>query len=262
MRLSGWKGRSYDLGRMSLRELFVAYATYPAIQVYAVITVVGAILAAAWTERPWHTALTVLVVVALYPFVEYGLHRYILHARILYKSPLTASLWKRVHFDHHQDPHKLDVLFGSLTNTLPMLVGVSVPVGLAVDGAAGGAAALATATLLMSVYEFCHCIQHLNYQPKSRLLRRMKQRHLAHHFHDENGNYGITGFVIDRALGTYYDSPQERPRSPTVFNLGYDVAESQRYPWVAELTGSPPRDRPPSAKETREPRGGDEAVAN
>src|SRR5258708_36042846 len=31
-----WHGRSYDLGRMTLSELWPAYATYPAIQIYAV----------------------------------------------------------------------------------------------------------------------------------------------------------------------------------------------------------------------------------
>ena len=33
-------------------------------------------------------------------------------------------------------------------------------------------------------------------------------------------------------------------------NLGYDRAEAARYPFVAELTGSPPRDRPPLAGES------------
>ena len=73
----------------------------------------------------------------------------------------------------------------------------------------------------------------------------MKELHLAHHFHDEHGNYGITSFVVDRALGTYYAQARERRRSPHAFNLGYDLEEAARFPWVAELTGAPPRDRPP-----------------
>lgn len=76
----------------------------------------------------------------------------------------------------------------------------------------------------------------------------MKARHVLHHFHDEDGNFGITSFVVDRVLGSYYVDAKARPRSPTVFNLGYDVEQASRYPWVMELTGAPPRDRPDGAR--------------
>lgn len=247
--MPGWNGRTYDLGRMSLRDLLVAYVTYPAIQVYAVAAVLGAGLAIAWSEDGGRTALAAILVVVLYPFIEYGLHRFILHGRFLYKSRLTAALWKRIHFDHHQDPHRLDVLFGSLANTLPLILVIGLSLGWAVDGAPGAAAAVASAMVVMCVYEFCHCMQHLNVKPKNRLLLRIKQRHLAHHFHDENSNFGITSFLVDRLAGTLADESRNTPRSPTVFNLGYDVQEARRYPWVADLTGSPPRDRPPRAHE-------------
>ncbi|MFP5513376.1 MAG: sterol desaturase family protein [Alphaproteobacteria bacterium] len=241
----GWKGRTYDLGRMSVQDLLMSYATYPAIQVYAAMALVATVLAVAQTERGGRTALAALSMVLLYPLVEYGLHRYVLHARILYKSHLTAALWKGIHFDHHQDPHRLEVLFGSLTNTLPLILALALPIGWAVDGLAGAAAALAGATTLMCLYEFCHCMRHPNVKPKSPFLRRIKQRHMAHHFHDETSNFGITSPLIDHLAGTLSDETRGRPRSPAVFNLGHDAEETKRYPWVAELTGTPPRDCPP-----------------
>ncbi|MFC5307047.1 sterol desaturase family protein [Azospirillum picis] len=246
---TGWHGRTYDLGRMSARDLVAAYVTYPAIQVYAAIAVIAGAAAALWSVAPGRTMLAALAIVLLYPFVEYGLHRFILHGRFLYRSRWTAALWKRIHFDHHQDPHDLGVLFGSLANTLPLLLVIALPVGFAIDGRAGAAAALASATTLMCIYELCHCMQHLNVKPKNRLLLRIKQLHLAHHFHDENSNFGITTFLVDKLAGSFEAEPRNRQRSPTVFNLGYDVEEAKRYPWVAELTGSPPRDRPPGARE-------------
>jgi len=85
-------------------------------------------------------------------------------------------------------------------------------------------------------YEFCHCIQHLAYMPKWEFLRRIKRLHLAHHFHNENGNYGITNYLWDRMLSTYYEKPGQVPRSPTVRNLGYEGEAAERYPWVADLT--------------------------
>ena len=173
-----------------------------------------------------------------------------LHARFLYRSPWTAALWKRVHFDHHQDPHRLDVLFGSPLNTVPTILAITVPLGWLVGGGPAGAAAAACAGFLVfCAYEFCHCVQHLNFKPRSRLLRRMKELHLAHHFHDESGNYGITSYVVDRAFGTYYAEARDRRRSLHAFNLGYDAAEAARFPWVARLTGGPPRDRPPGPGE-------------
>jgi sterol desaturase/sphingolipid hydroxylase (fatty acid hydroxylase superfamily) len=65
----------------------------------------------------------------------------------------------------------------------------------------------------------------------------MKKRHLAHHFHSERGNFGITNFIWDRLLGTYYGDPKKFPESPTTFNLGYTGQEAARYPWVADLSG-------------------------
>lgn len=180
-----------------------------------------------------------------YPAAWYGIHRFILHSRFLYRSRLTASLWKRIHFDHHQDPHRMDVLFGSPFTTLPTILSILIPLGWLIGGPGSAAAAVFVGLLITCVYEFCHCIQHLNIKPRNRLLRRMKELHLNHHFQDEHGNFGITSFVLDRLFGTYYASARERKRSPHVFNLGYDRAEAVRFPWVAKLSGGPPRDHPP-----------------
>lgn len=231
---------------MNLRGLVSAYASHPAVHVYLAGALLCLVLAVRCASGPWGPLRAVLATVLAYPAAWYGIHRFILHGRFLYRSKLTASLWKRIHFDHHQDPHRMDVLFGSPVTTLPTIVGILLPLGWFVGGGAGGAASAVCAGLLITcAYEFCHCIQHLNFKPRNRLLRRMKELHLTHHFQDEHGNYGITSFVIDRALGTYYGSARERPRSPHVFNLGYDVAEAARFPWVAELSGGPPRDHAP-----------------
>ncbi len=243
----GWQGRSYDLGRMTLPELWQAYATYPAIQLYAATGLAAAavalVIATGWTD----IALPVLAVFVVYPIAWYLIHRFILHGRWLYKMDWSAALWKRIHFDHHQDPHKLEVLFGAPSNTLPTIALVTVPVGYAIAGWPGSAAALAAGLATTCVYEFIHCIQHLNYKPRSRLILRLKQDHMAHHFHNENGNYGITSFTPDRLLGTYYRRARDVPKSASVYNLGYDLEEARRYPRVMELTGAPPRDRPRSA---------------
>nr|WP_295738534.1 sterol desaturase family protein [uncultured Acidocella sp.] len=239
-----WHGRSYDLGKMTLPELWAAYITYPAINLYAAIALAAG-LYAGFTARLWtQIALPIIAVLIVYPLVWYGLHRFVLHGRWLYRMRWSAALWKRIHFDHHQDPHKLEVLFGDPLNTIPTMAIITLPIGFVLGGWTGAATGICTALVTTCVYEFFHCIQHLNYKPKNRFVQMLKRDHLLHHFQDENGNYGIVSFLPDKLFGSYY---QERGRSPTVFNLGYDLEQAKRYPWVMELTGSPPRDRPPGA---------------
>jgi sterol desaturase/sphingolipid hydroxylase (fatty acid hydroxylase superfamily) len=238
-------GRSYDLGKMSLADLAVAYATYYAIDVYLIVAAISAVAAVRLSTGWVPAALGAAAAITVYPFAWYLIHRFVLHSRALYKSRWTAGTWKRIHFDHHQDPHRLEVLFGALWTTLPTIAAVTVPVGWLLGGAAGAASALSAGLITTCAYEFGHCVQHLNYKPKSEFLKRIKRWHLAHHFHSEHGNYGILSFLPDRLFGTWYDAARDRPRSATVFNLGYDLSEAARYPHVAKLTGAPPRDRPP-----------------
>jgi sterol desaturase/sphingolipid hydroxylase (fatty acid hydroxylase superfamily) len=237
---------------MTLGQLWVAYFQYPAILSYLALAAGCGLV---WASAPssWaQTALSVGAIVLAYPLVWYCLHRWVLHSNWMFKVPLLASTWKRIHYDHHQDPNHLEVLFGALHTTLPAIAAVTLPVGYAIGGVGGAAASFATGLLTTCVYEFVHCIQHLAYKPRSRLLAEMKKRHMAHHFHDERGNYGITSYFWDKALGTFYDRPERPAKSPTVFNLGYTEEIAQRYPWVKTLsggvvaTGHPRKRREPS----------------
>jgi sterol desaturase/sphingolipid hydroxylase (fatty acid hydroxylase superfamily) len=237
-RLSPWHGRKYFLDKMTLGDLVVAYFAHHSIQVYLLAAAVGASFAVATAPSPREPLLAVVVVAMLYPLVEYALHRWVLHNRLLYKSSWTAKVWKRIHYDHHQNPHDLSVLFGALYTTLPPILLLTLPIGWMIGGAPAAAAAMATGCLIFAGYEFCHCVQHLPFTPANRWLREIKKHHLAHHFHSERGNFGITLDWWDRILGTEYESPRQVPRSPTTHNLGYTDDERDRYPWVGELSAS------------------------
>jgi sterol desaturase/sphingolipid hydroxylase (fatty acid hydroxylase superfamily) len=229
-----WANRRYRLDKMTLRELVVAFFTHYSIIVYLTLATLAIVACIYVAEGPGAPLLSAALIAALYPLVEYIAHRFVLHSTFLYKSPLTAKVWKRIHYDHHQNPHDLSVLFGALYTTLPAIFLISMPIGWLVGGLPGALAGLATALLIFSGYEFCHCVQHLPFTPKNPWLRRIKRNHLAHHFHSEQGNFGITTNVWDRAFGTLYRQPRETPRSATSFNLGYAGEERERYPWVAQ----------------------------
>lgn len=243
-----WSSRDYSLDKMTLGELVAGYLTYPGIQAYGLLSAVGAGVALYFSDGAVFLIAAAVATGLVYPLVWYVLHRFVLHGTWLYKRPRTAAVWKRIHFDHHQDPNNLAVLFGALYTTIPTILMVAVPIGWAIGGLSAAAAAVTSGLLITCFYEFCHCIQHLRFTPKSKYLMHMKKRHLAHHFHSERGNFGITNFLWDRLFCTYYPDPKTFPESPTTFNLGYTGEEAERYPWVAELSGltlsgSAPRER-------------------
>ncbi len=245
-----WTDKEFHLDRMNLRELTVAYFQYYAIVAYIAVALVSAGLALSAVLEGRAPLLGVLasVVVAffLYPVVWYVLHRYVLHSKHMWRSPLTAGVWKRIHYDHHSDPNNLKVLFGALYTTLPTVALATMPVGYLLAGWPGALAALCGGVVQTCVYEFFHCIQHLGYQPKWQWVRKMKKFHMAHHFHNENGNYGITNLWWDRRLGTFYEGAKDMPRSPTVFNLGYTEEVAKTYPYVARMTPNWPYNTNPT----------------
>lgn len=252
LKLGFWSDKEYHLDRMDLRALSAAYFQYYAIAAYIVVSLASgsvalwAVLTGAATVLPMIAAM--LATFFIYPVVWYVLHRYILHSKWMWKSPLTAGTWKRIHYDHHSDPNNLKVLFGALYTTLPTVALATMPVGYLLAGWYGALAALATGVVQTCVYEYFHCIQHLGYAPKWEWVREMKRFHMSHHFHNENGNYGITNLWWDRVLGTFYDGAAARPRSATVFNLGYDEEVAKSYPYVAKLTPNWPYNTNPVSR--------------
>jgi sterol desaturase/sphingolipid hydroxylase (fatty acid hydroxylase superfamily) len=240
LKIGFWSDREYHLDRMNLRQLAAAYFQYYAIAAYFALAAATATYAL-WALAQGHAtalglATAVLATVLIYPLVWYVLHRWVLHSRWMWKFKSTAPVWKRIHYDHHSDPNNLQVLFGALYTTLPTVALATVPVGYALAGWPGAAMALCTGVLQTCFYEFIHCIQHLGYAPQWRWVKRVKKLHMAHHFHNETGNFGITNYLWDRVLGTMYEQLKMKPRSATVFNLGYDEDVAKDYPYVAKLT--------------------------
>jgi sterol desaturase/sphingolipid hydroxylase (fatty acid hydroxylase superfamily) len=229
--------QSHYLDRMTLKGLVLAYLQYPAIILYLALAATGI---GTWIYQPagiGRTLLAIAAAIVMFPIVWYALHRWVLHSRWMWKVSWLAGTWKRIHYDHHQDPNHLEVLFGSPSNVIPTVAIATIPVGYAIGGIGGAAAAFATGMIQTCVNEFFHCIQHLAYKPKMKWLVHMKQRHMEHHFHDETGNFGITNYWWDRLGRTYYAGASARPKSPTVFNLGYDDDAAARHPKVRDLSG-------------------------
>ena len=233
---SFWK-RSHYLDRMTLGQLVSAYFQHYTIIAYISSAVAGAVICALYPPSPLRIAGSILAVMVVFPLVWHLLHQFVLHGQWMYKIKPLASTWKRIHYDHHQDPNHLEVLFGALHTTMPTIFVVSFPVGYLIGGLGGGAIAFSAGILTICYYEFMHCIEHLAFKPRWKWVQYMKQRHAEHHYADEDGNYGITNFLWDHILGTYYEKKDRPGRSPTVFNLGYTEEVALKYPWVKEYSG-------------------------
>ena len=216
-------------------EFFFAYSSHRAVAVYGGLAVIFAIAAMVLATSPWQILAPPLMVAAIYPGVEFVVHRFVLHSRFFYKKPQTAAFWRRVHYDHHMNPNDLSVLFGALYTTLPLVFGLTVPLGWFTLGSAGACAAAASGLVAFMIYEFFHCAAHLPVRFPFAFMRKLRRHHALHHFHAEKGNYGIATELADRFVGTGYETVEAMPRSATVNNLGYTVEEAQRYPWVAQL---------------------------
>jgi len=126
--------RRHNLARMNMHDLLRAFFQYAAVRTYLIVGAISVVAALHWYVELWPLLVAALATIFVYPLVWYVLHRYVLHGQYLYKSPLTASMWKRIHFDHHQDPNDLSVLFGALYTTLPTIGAVTLPIGYAIGG--------------------------------------------------------------------------------------------------------------------------------
>ena len=225
---------------MTFDDLVRAYFTYPAIQIYFAIIGISLIVSALTLDSLALSAAALVVGGLIFPIAWYVTHRFILHGGWMYRTPLLASFWKRTHYDHHRFPNDLSVLFGGLQTTLPPIILIAGPAGWLVGGISGAAAAIAGMVLMTCYTEFLHAGEHLAFEPKARFWKDIKKRHLAHHFHNENGNYGIAEFFWDRRFGTFYAETVDRPRSATARNLGYTDETAKKYPWVKAVTDQEP----------------------
>ena len=146
--------------------------------------------------------LAILIGVGLFFLTEYGTHRYVLHARPA-RSPFVLRMQHRLHYDHHKEPNRLDLLFLPWWALLPILCAFGL-VYLAVTKSAGLTWSLVFGNLLgLLYYEWVHYVAHIPFQPVTPFGRWIKKYHLWHHFKNEHLWYGVTNPAMDVLARTY-----------------------------------------------------------
>ena len=145
-------------------------------------------------------ALIVLGALMFY-FSEYGMHRFAFHAPPL-SWPLLRKLQHRLHYDHHVEPSRLDLLFLPIWFLVPNLA-LATGLFALIFGAEASSSALFGMMLAILHYEWVHYVAHIPYQPKTRFGRWLKQYHLRHHFISEKHWFGVSNPTLDHVFGTF-----------------------------------------------------------
>ncbi len=158
----------------------------------------------------------ILLGALLFYLSEYGMHRFAFHAPPL-PWPPARKLQHRLHYDHHVEPNRLDLLFLPVWFLVPNLAVATSLVAL-LFGAEPSLSALFGMMLAILHYEWVHYVAHIPYQPRTQFGRWLKQYHLRHHFISEKHWFGVSNPTLDGLFGTFH-GPDAAEKSSTVRKL-------------------------------------------
>jgi sterol desaturase/sphingolipid hydroxylase (fatty acid hydroxylase superfamily) len=152
----------------------------------------------------------------LWTFLEYVLHRWAFHERVL------GNAMAREHLEHHAKVDYFAPLSYKLALAVPIVVGIFA-LGTLVTAAAF-ASGLVIGTLTgWIVYEVIHRMIHVA-GPVNAYGRWARKHHLSHHFGNAKLNHGVSSPIWDWVFGTYApDATVLVPRR-----------HASKFPWLLE----------------------------
>jgi 4-hydroxysphinganine ceramide fatty acyl 2-hydroxylase len=161
--------------------------------------------------------LWILAGAGLFYLSEYGWHRFVFHAPPSAVGWLSA-LQHRLHYDHHFEPWRLDLLFLPVWFVVPNLA-ITFLLAWGIFGHWQWAMSLVLGAMVgLLHYEWVHYLAHIPYRPQTRFGRWMKKYRLWHHFKNEHYWFGVSNPLLDAVHRTYRD-PEAVPRSTTAREL-------------------------------------------
>ncbi|MDE2120900.1 MAG: sterol desaturase family protein [Betaproteobacteria bacterium] len=180
--------------------------------VIAMIALLAVLLLGAWRVGSLTGAWPLLLLpVALAPFVELGLHRFVLHARLPARDGLRRRLQVDLHHAHHADPRCVRRLFWPAWALLPLGVGTYAGYAL-VFGPRIALVPMAGSVAYFVFYEWMHFSHHdPGYLPRTRYGARMRRAHMLHHYYNSDRWWGITNDLADVLFGTAGDKAATAP---------------------------------------------------
>jgi hypothetical protein len=179
----------------------------------------------------WRDLIPPLVLVSAQPFVEWVIHKYLLHLPPMQVFGRRVELYGSIqHRNHHRSPADLDRVLLRGVEVMSFLVQIALVIWLltlAVSLPTGARVLPLTLTgiafsyLGLFRYEWSHFLIHTPYVPHSGWYRTIWRNHRLHHFKNEGYWMGVSSNLGDRVLGT---NPDQRavPKSATARTLGLE----------------------------------------
>ena len=177
----------------------------------------------------WRDAVPPLALFAAQPFVEWVIHKYLLHLPPFELFGRRIELYGSIqHRNHHKAPSNLDRVLLSGIEIASFFVQIAIVIWLLTLGLASAVGASVLPLTLTGIafayaglfrYEWSHFLIHTPYVPRTRWYRAIWRNHRLHHFKNEGYWMGVSSNFGDRVLGT---NPDQRavPKSPTARTLG------------------------------------------
>ncbi|MGZ3516183.1 MAG: sterol desaturase family protein [Vulcanimicrobiaceae bacterium] len=165
----------------------------------ALVVGLAALLA---SSRAGFSAIALVIGAVVFFISEYTTHRFLFHAKPS-RVPFVLRLQHRLHYDHHTDPSKLELLFLPAWFVLPTAALYLIVAFALTHNIGTSVCALSGSLAAMLYYEWVHYVAHVPFVPRTPLGKYMKKYHLWHHFKNEHLWYGVTNPSVDLVVGTY-----------------------------------------------------------
>jgi len=189
----------------------------------AVLTVAIVGLAVAFGAKSLAFYPIAAVVGALIFFAsEYTTHRFLFHAQPI-KTTWINRLQHRLHYDHHIDPPKLELLFLPLWFVIPVAALYYLVFFAVVHDPLQALSFAFGAICALMFYEWAHFVAHVPITPVTPIGKYMKKYHLWHHFKNEHYWFGVTNPTMDY-VGLTYRNVDTVERSTTVREIWKGMA--------------------------------------
>jgi hypothetical protein len=208
---------------------FLTHFSPRAVAAASVLALAARLYVGQWS---WRDLAVPALLLSAQPFVEWVIHKYLLHLKPISINGRHVELYGSVqHRRHHGAPSDLDRVLLQPAEVVGFLVQIAVVVALlalAVEESLGWPALAPALTAVVFAYaglfryEWSHFLIHTPYVPRSRWYRAIWRNHRLHHFKHEDYWMGVSSNLGDRLLGTNPDQ-KAVPRSPTARTLGVET---------------------------------------
>ncbi|MFF8512787.1 sterol desaturase family protein [Streptomyces sp. NPDC015492] len=204
----------------TLYDAFRAFWRHPSPWMISGLLVV--LLSARFARGDWHAgdALAPVILLALFPVLEWVIHVFVLHWRPREVAGVVLdTLLARKHREHHADPRDVPLVFIPWQALIWVIIGYNAVALLAFPDLGQALTFMATVAAVGLVYEWTHYLIHSEYKPRSASYKAVWRNHRFHHYKNEHYWFTVTTTATaDRLLGTYPD-PASVATSPTAKNL-------------------------------------------